>query len=139
LAALRTGEHFVAQYGLDSPIGTIARIALGAGLTRASVGPCETARRERPRQCDGPVRESERVRAKAHFAELEEGQKENHLLLHTTQIRRRLHLVILHLYYNLMRCYQLEAEDEPRKWQRPRTRASNRVIQRGCGRSRDPA
>ena len=56
-----------------------------------------------------------------------EGQKEDHLFLHTTQIR--LHLVTPHLYHNLMmRVYRLEVQDEPRKWQRTRTRASNRVI-----------
>ena len=56
-----------------------------------------------------------------------EGQTEDHLLLHTTQTR--LHLVTPHLYYNLMmRVHRLEVQDEPRRWQRPRTRASNRVI-----------
>ena len=56
-----------------------------------------------------------------------EGRNEDHLFLHTTQIH--LHLAIPHIYYNLMmRVYRLESHDEPRKWQRTRTRESNRVI-----------
>lgn len=70
------------------------------------------------------------------FPELEEDQKENCLLLHT-QIR--LHLVILHLYYNLTRGDRLEVQGKSRRWQRHRTRASNCVYQRDCEQSREPA
>jgi hypothetical protein len=70
------------------------------------------------------------------FPELEEGQKENRLLLHT-QIR--LHLVIPHPYHNLMRGDRLEVQDKSCRWQRHRTRAPNRVHQRDCGQSREPA